>query len=242
MNCMGHTTHAGLLSRKFNASFTTQWFNWLHHGVVVACIIHHNRHILRNISPWKNVKTAIDIPYFRSHKVSMLTIQRLPCFRQSVLPWAHENQLEAPLHEKWAKKKVNLEGDSYHTVHCFSHNEQQLPEMHNCYWTTKHWGRGWFFPPATTQSVEKVHNCGTKRNERIMYRKHGFGVFNCIFPKSHDSPMNTILFWKRKFGRILLILHHWNKLRFFNLVKRLIACNDPLNERLFKRCLIPWLL
>ena len=104
MNCMGHTTHAGLLSRKFDASFTTLWFNWLHHGVIVACIIHHNRHNLRNISVWKNVKTAINIPYSRSHKFSMSTIQWLPCSRQSVLPWAHENQSEAPLHEKWAKK------------------------------------------------------------------------------------------------------------------------------------------
>ena len=163
-------------------------------------------------------------------------------FSPECAPMSSQKSIRSSSTWKMSKKKVNLEGNSYHTVHCFSHNEQQLPEMCNHYWMTKHWGRGWFLPPGTTQSIEKVHNCGTKRNERIMYRKHGFGVFNCIFPKSHDSPMNTILFWKWEFGRILLILHHWNKLRFFNLVEWLIACNDPLNEQLFKHCLIPWLL
>ena len=67
-------------------------------------------------------------------------------------------------------------------------------------------------------------------------------ILNCIFPKSHDSLTDAILFWKRELGRIPVILHHQNKLRFLNLIKWLITCNNPLNEQLFKFHLIPGLL
>ena len=41
MNCMRHTTHTRLLSRKFDASVMTPRFNCFHHGVIVACIMHY---------------------------------------------------------------------------------------------------------------------------------------------------------------------------------------------------------
>ena len=84
----------------------------------------------------ENVRTAsLNIPYFQSHKVPMSTIQQLPYFLQSVIPWPHRNQSKAPLHGKWVKNNLKLKAT--HTIlsiisHIMSNNCQKCITITRC--------------------------------------------------------------------------------------------------------------
>lgn len=72
------------------------------------------------------------------------------------------------------------------------------------------------------------------------YHKHLTNASDCFLSHLHHTTLDTIAFWNLQWTTGAMgVLQHRNEFRFFDFVKWLVACNDPLRKVLLKLFLIP---
>jgi hypothetical protein len=72
------------------------------------------------------------------------------------------------------------------------------------------------------------------------YHEHLANSFDCFLTHLHHTTLDTIAFRNLQWTtRAMCEIHHRNKFRFFDFVKRLVTSNNPLREVLLESFLIP---
>jgi hypothetical protein len=72
------------------------------------------------------------------------------------------------------------------------------------------------------------------------YHEHLTNRFDCFLAHLHHTTLDTLAFRNLQWTtRAMREIHHRDEFRFFDLFKRLIACDNPLCKISLKSFLIP---
>src|ERR1700679_784770 len=121
----------------------------------------------------------------------------------------------------------------------WSYSVRRWPRRHIDCLTSMRQVKGRSFPQVSIQIV----NISQHKNELRSYHEHVTNSFNCFLTHLHHMTLDALTFWYlQRTPRAMREVHHHNELRFFDLIKWLVAGDNPFHQELLEFFLTPWSL